>query len=174
MNINKFQIGNKTLLTYLNITSYSKLHSFTSTQLSLLENTLININNINTNLLLELTPSTTISEAESKYPSLLSNINSLLNTSFTLNELYLHYITTTKTVSCSIIHFVNCIMIIELIFTYFISTNPNKPNVIELNSLLTSLSTLSLFELDKHDKEKKSIEMIYNNIYINNESKTLI
>ena len=174
MNINKFQIGNKTLLTYLNITSYSKLHSFTSTQLSVLENTLININNINTNLLLELTPSTTISEAESKYPSLLSNINSLLNTSFTLNELYLHYITTTKTVSCSITHFVNCIMIIELIFTYFISTNPNKPNVIELNSLLTSLSTLSLFELDKYDKEKKSIEMIYNNIYINNKSKTLI
>ena len=167
MSVNDLSI--QTLPLFLNQCKYTKAHAFTQSQLSLLNNIPIDILEHNIHI--------TINEAEIKHAKLITSLNTLLNTSFTLSEIYQHYIILTRT-QYTVINFVNCLIIIDAVLTRFsdfdsYSYADNNNNNNNHNGSDTSLFKLNINDIMLSDVlsffqiENTSTQNVFNDVYKN-------
>ena len=149
-----------TLPSFLHHCKYTKAHAFTQPQLSLLNNIPIDILEHNLHI--------NINEAELKHAKLITSVNTLLDTSFTLSELYQHYVILTRT-QYTVVNFVNCLIIIEAVLTRFSDFDSSAPShnedtslfKLNINDILLS-DSLSFFQI-----ETTTAHNVFNDVYKN-------
>lgn len=165
VSINVSDLSIQTLPLFLNQCKYTKAHAFTQSQLSLLNNIPIDILEHNIHI--------TINEAEIKHAKLITSLNTLLNTSFTLSEIYQHYIILTRT-QYTVINFVNCLIIIDAVLTRFSDfdscsyTNNNHNNGSDTSLFKLNINDIMLSEvLSFFQIENTNTYNVFNDVYKN-------
>ena len=160
------ELSIQTLPLFLNKCKYTKAHAFTQSQLSLLNNIPIDILEHNLHI--------NINEAESKHAKLITSLNTLLNTSFTLSEIYQHYIVLTRT-QYTVVNFVNCLIIIDAVLTRFSdfdsysSANHNEDvSLFKLNINDIMLNNdLSFFQIENTNTHNVFNDVHKNSVFTN-------